>query len=98
MILKTLELRNFRNYEDQIIDFDDGTNIIYGQNAQGKTNILEAVYICATTKSHKQAKEKDFIRFGCDEAHIKAVIGKNDREEVIDLHFSKLKKKNVYHV
>ena len=53
MIIKSLELANFRNYEELNISFDKGTNILYGDNAQGKTNILEAIYVSATTKSHK---------------------------------------------
>ncbi len=61
MIIKSLELQNFRNYEDLKIDFSSGTNILYGLNAQGKTNILEAIYVSATTKSHKSCKDKDII-------------------------------------
>ena len=53
MIIKSIELSNFRNYERLEIYFDHGTNILYGDNAQGKTNILEAVYFSGTTKSHK---------------------------------------------
>ena len=56
MIIKTLELQNFRNYKTLKLDFDRGTNILYGDNAQGKTNILEAIYISGTTKSHKAVK------------------------------------------
>ena len=53
MIIKSLELADFRNYETLNISFSDGVNILYGDNAQGKTNILEAIYLSATTKSHK---------------------------------------------
>ena len=53
MIIKSLELTDYRNYDHLNIEFDSGTNIFYGDNAQGKTNILEAIYIAATTKSHK---------------------------------------------
>ena len=52
MIIKSIELRNFRNYENLDIHLDEGTNILYGDNAQGKTNILEAAYLSGTTKSH----------------------------------------------
>ena len=64
MIIKSIELQNFRNYEDLNISFDEGTNIFYGDNAQGKTNILEAAYLSGTTKSHKCSKDKEMIRFG----------------------------------
>ena len=59
MIIKSIELQNFRNYEDLNISFDEGTNIFYGDNAQGKTNILEAAYLSGTTKSHKCSKDKE---------------------------------------
>ena len=53
MIIKSLELSNFRNYESLHLDFSEGTNIFYGDNAQGKTNILESLYMISTTKSHR---------------------------------------------
>ena len=77
MEIKSLQLQNFRNYPELLIEFDDKTNIIYGDNAQGKTNILEAIYISATSRSHKGAKDREMIRFGEDEAHIKMIIRKS---------------------
>ena len=71
MIIKSLELADFRNYESLEISFDKGTNIFYGDNAQGKTNILEAIYVSATTKSHKGSKDKEIIQFNKSEAHIR---------------------------
>ena len=66
MIIKSLELSDFRNYETLSISFDKGTNILFGDNAQGKTNILEAIYVSATTKSHKGSKGIDrLILLGC---------------------------------
>ena len=59
MYIESLELKNFRNYEELSIVLDPGTNILYGDNAQGKTNVLEAVYLCGTTKSHRGSKDKD---------------------------------------
>ena len=66
MYIESLELKNFRNYEDLSIVLDPGTNILYGDNAQGKTNVLEAVYLCGTTKSHRGSKDKEMIRFDQD--------------------------------
>ena len=66
MIIKSIELKNFRNYGQLQIDFDAGTNILFGDNAQGKTNILESAYVSATTKSHKGSRDKEMIRFGED--------------------------------
>ena len=64
MIIKSIELKNFRNYEELNLNLDGGTNILYGDNAQGKTNILESIYVSGTTKSHKGSRDKEMIRFG----------------------------------
>ena len=80
MIIKSLELANFRNYEELNISFDKGTNILYGDNAQGKTNILEAIYVSATTKSHKGSKDKEIINFNKEEAHIRTYLEKENVE------------------
>ena len=63
MIIKSLELENFRNYKNLHLYFDEGTNILTGENAQGKTNILEAIYLCSTTKAHKGSKDSEIINF-----------------------------------
>ena len=80
MKIKSLKLKNFRNYDILNLDFDDSTNIFYGNNAQGKTNILESVYLCGTTKSHRGTKDRDMILFGQDEAHIEAFIEKEKKQ------------------
>ncbi len=95
MIIKTIELRNFRNYEDLEIQFDHGTNILYGDNAQGKTNILESAYVSGTTKSHKGSRDKDMIRFGETEAHIRTVVEKNEMTYQIDMHLKKNRSKGI---
>lgn len=95
MIIKSLELKNFRNYNDLNISFDAGTNILYGDNAQGKTNVLESLYLSATTKSHKGSKDREMIRFGEEEAHIRTVILKNGTEHQIDLHLKKAGSKGI---
>lgn len=95
MILKSLELSNFRNYDFLNIEFDKGTNILFGDNAQGKTNILEAIYLCATTKSHKGTKDCDIIKFGAEEAHIRAYPEKDGEKLQIDMHLRKNKSKGI---
>lgn len=95
MILKSLELADFRNYETLEIEFDRGTNILFGDNAQGKTNILEAIYLSSTTKSHKSSKDSDIIRFGFDEAHIRTYLEKEDIEYKVDMHLRKNKSKGI---
>ena len=76
MIIKYLELDNFRNYESLKLEFDKGVNILYGDNAQGKTNILEAIYVSATTKSHRGNKDGEIININAEEAHIKTYLDK----------------------
>ena len=95
MTVKSLELRDFRNYNMLDIHFDKGTNILYGDNAQGKTNVLEAIYLSGTTKSHKGSRDKEMIRFGENEAHIRTVVEKNEMEYQIDMHLKKNKPKGI---
>ena len=86
MKIKQLKLKNYRNYELLDLEFDDSTNIFYGDNAQGKTNILESIYLCGTTKSHRGTKDRDLIKFGEEESHIEAVVEKNKVPFKIDIH------------
>lgn len=95
MIIKSLELKNFRNYETLYLEPSPGVNIIYGENAQGKTNILESVYVCATTKSHRSSKDKELIRFGCEDAHICMKLERSSVTHKIDMHLKRSKTKGV---
>lgn len=95
MIIKSIELSDYRNYTSLELDFDKGTNILYGDNAQGKTNILEAIYVAATTKSHKGSHDSDIVRFGCDEAHIRTYLEKDNIETRVDMHLRKSKSKGI---
>lgn len=95
MIVKSLELKDFRNYSNLNMQFYNGTNILYGENAQGKTNILEAIYLCGTTKSHKGSKDREIIQFDKDESHIRINLEKNDIPHRIDIHLKKSKAKGV---
>ena len=74
LVIRSLELENFRNYDSLQMEFKAGTNLLYGNNAQGKTNILEAIFLSCTTKSHKGSRDKEMIRFGKEEAHIRTVL------------------------
>ncbi|MBQ8947315.1 MAG: DNA replication/repair protein RecF [Lachnospiraceae bacterium] len=96
MIIKSLELMDFRNYEALNIQFGSGINILYGDNAQGKTNILEAIFLSATTKSHRGTKDKDIIRFGAEEGHIRLhLLNSENVESRIDIHIRKSKTKGI---
>jgi DNA replication and repair protein RecF len=95
VIVESLKLQNYRNYEYLNMNFDEKINIIYGDNAQGKTNILESMYVCATSKSHRGSKDREIIRFDNDESHIKVNVKKNDMNYRIDMHLKKNKPKGI---
>ena len=95
MIVKSVEFSNFRNYDHLQLHFDEGTNILYGDNAQGKTNILEGVYLSGTTKSHKGSKDKEMIQFEKEESHIRSIVKKNEKEYQIDMHLRRNGTKGV---
>lgn len=95
MIIESIELKNFRNYRNLKLEFDEQTNIFYGDNAQGKTNILEAIYLSGTTKSHKGSKDRDMILFGEEEAHLRTFIRKSEMDYKIDIHLKKNKAKGI---
>lgn len=95
MIIKSLELANYRNYEELKLEFDSGVTILFGDNAQGKTNILEAIYVAATTKSHKGSKDKEIIRFDKEEGHIRTYLLKEGVETRVDMHLRKSGSKGI---
>ena len=95
MIVESIELKNYRSYEELHIDLSPGTNILYGDNAQGKTNVLESVYLCCTSKSHRGSKDRDMIRFSQEESHIKLQIRRGNVPCRIDMHLKKNKPKGI---
>ena len=95
MVIKSLKLKNYRNYDLLDLNFDPSTNILYGDNAQGKTNILEALYLSGTTKSHRGTKDRDIIQFGYDESHIETVVEKRGIGFKIDMHLKKNSPKGI---
>lgn len=95
MILTKLHLRNFRNYEDCIFNFQKGINCILGKNAQGKTNLLESIYYLSTTRSHRLSDDADLIRKDSDYFGIDAVIEKHEQKEELRVSVS-ASGKNLY--
>ena len=95
MVIKSLKLKNYRNYDLLDLNFDPSTNILYGDNAQGKTNILEALYLSGTTKSHRGTKDRDIIQFGYDESHIETIVEKRGVCFQIDMHLKKNSPKGI---
>ena len=95
MVIKSLKLKNYRNYDLLELNFDPKTNILYGDNAQGKTNILEALYMSGTTKSHRGTKDRDIIKFEKDEAHLETIVEKHGTDFCIDIHLKKNSPKGI---
>ena len=89
MTIESIELKNYRNYEELHMELSQGTNILYGDNAQGKTNILEALYLAGTTKSHRGSKDREIIQFDREEAHIRMMVERNGSTHKIDMHLKK---------
>lgn len=88
MIIHKVELSEFRNYERQSIDTEPGINVFYGNNAQGKTNILEAVYLCACARSHRTARDADLIRHSADRYAVKIFfVNQNGSEDEIEIEY-----------
>ena len=95
MIIKSIELADYRNYDSLVLQFDKGTNILYGDNAQGKTNILEAIFVSATTKSHRGSKDREIVNFEKEESHIRTYLEKERVETRVDMHLRKNKSKGI---
>ena len=95
MIIESIELKDYRNYEGLEIIFSPATNIIYGENAQGKTNILEAAYLSGTSKSHRGSRDKEIIRFDASEAHIRTKVIKQGKKYQIDIHLKQNGRKGI---
>ena len=95
MYISSLSLSNFRNYISEKIEFSPYTNVIYGDNAQGKTNILEAVYIFSQGRSHRAKTDRELIKFGADFAKLSLDFHDNERDYNAKMQFIKNGKKNI---
>lgn len=95
MKANSLELTNFRNYESERIEFSDGVNVIYGDNAQGKTNILEAVYFFAMGKSNRARRDTELIRHGCDSAKVQFEFSDKHRDNIAEAEIFRDKRKRI---
>lgn len=96
MTVDSVTIKNFRNISELSLSADKGVNVIYGENAQGKTNILESIWLFTGCKSFRGAKDAEFIKFGEEYAKIKLFFSDNIREKNSEIIFSE-KKKNVFH-
>ena len=96
MICKNIEFVNFRNIENEKIEFCEGVNVIHGENAQGKTNILEGIYLFARGKSFRAFKDKETIKFATDGAMMKLAYEKKDGESLLGVEIFKSGSKRFY--
>ena len=95
MYVKKLKLINYRNYENLEIDLGRHVNVFMGDNAQGKTNILEAIYYCGFAKSHRTPRDKDLINWNSEVAFLSVSVGKNRLDKKIDINILKDGKKII---
>ncbi|MEK6265302.1 MAG: DNA replication/repair protein RecF [Clostridium sp.] len=95
MHVKYLQLKNFRNYDELVIELNKGINVFVGDNAQGKTNILEAIYYCSLAKSHRTNRDKELIKWSGADAYIKIYVCKTRLDKKIELKIFKEGKKGI---
>lgn len=95
MYIKSLQLLNYRNYKNLAIELGKNVNVFMGDNAQGKTNVLEAIYYCAFAKSHRTNKDKELINIEEDRAFVRLEVAKNRLDKRIDINILKDGKKAI---
>ncbi len=99
MYIEELSLVNYRNYDELTIEFDHKVNVILGENAQGKTNLMEAIYVMAFTKSHRTPRDKELIQWDAEYGKIKGRVFKKNRSIPLKVIFSaKGKKAKFNHI
>ncbi len=94
MWIKKIKIKNFRNYESEEINLEKNINIFYGQNAQGKTNIIESIFLCSLGKSFRTKKDKEMIKLNEQNALVEVEYEKSDRDGKIKIEIGN--KKNIY--
>ncbi|MDD4211159.1 MAG: DNA replication/repair protein RecF [Clostridia bacterium] len=95
MRIKKIKLINFRNYKNQTIDLNDGLNVLVGENAQGKTNLIEAIYFSCIGKSPRTKKENELINWQAENAKIEIELEKKEGSKLIEVFLNKKGKKNI---
>jgi len=95
MWINNIKIKNFRNYNEENISLNENINIFYGENAQGKTNIIEAIFLCAMGKSFRAQKDSEMIKFNENNSLIEVEYKKSDREGKIKIELNS--KKSIYY-
>ena len=94
MWINRIKINNFRNYNNLEIELNKGTNIFYGENAQGKTNIIEAIFLCSIGKSFRTNKDKELIKFDEENCSVEISFEKSDRDGNISINIGE--RKNIF--
>ena len=94
MWIKNIKIKNFRNYKEEEINLEKNINIFYGENAQGKTNIIESIFLCSLGKSFRAKKDKEMIKLNEQNAIVEVEYEKSDRDGKIKIEIGN--KKNIY--
>ena len=90
MWIKEIELKNFRNYKEEKISLKNNVNILYGENAQGKTNIIESIFLCSMGKSFRTTKDKEMIKINERNCSVEVEYEKSDREGQIKIEIGNI--------
>ena len=95
MHIQAIKLKCFRNFEELNIEFSEGLNVLYGDNAQGKTSILEAMFICSSGRSHKTTKDSEIIRNVNNSYYVRVSIIKKDTSPIVEVYYEEKLKKRI---
>lgn len=95
MYIEKLKLENYRNYSEIEMDFDPNVNIILGENAQGKTNLIEAIYISSMGKSFRNSNDKDLVKFDADMCRVNTCYKKFDEDKSVEIAINNTGKKYI---
>jgi len=95
MIIERVELTNFRNHKDTVLALSSGVNVLVGKNAQGKTNLLEAVFLTCVGRGWRTNKDKEMINFSADTAKVKTIVGRKFGQVAVEVILSRVAKKAI---
>ena len=95
MYIKKIQILNYRNYKSLNITLGKNVNVFMGDNAQGKTNILEAIYYCAFARSHRTSKDRELINWNEESAYVSILVGRDRLDKTIDINILKDGKKAI---
>lgn len=95
MYIKKIQILNYRNYKSLNITLGKNVNVFMGDNAQGKTNILEAIYYCAFARSHRTSRDRELINWNAESAFVSILVGRDRLDKTIDINILKDGKKAI---